>query len=293
MTRQRHFKQIDVFGSTPLRGNPLAVIMEGDGLSTADMQSMARWTNLSETTFVLPPTDAAADYQVRIFTPYYELPFAGHPTLGTAYALLEAGIITPKNGKLIQQCGVGQVEIAVHGPQTLAFKSPAAEIAPLPAPLRAQVTPALTGGAVSCRAVPQAVAMGIRWLVVKMESAEDVLAVNADAAALDALITASGCNGVTLYGTHPAGGPAHLEVRALLVKQGALVEDPVTGSANACLAQLLRQQDFAGLEALRHGYQVRQGTCLQRNGRVEVNFTDGEPWIGGLCHTVIDGRAAF
>ncbi|PLR47049.1 PhzF family phenazine biosynthesis protein [Chimaeribacter arupi] len=293
MTRQRRFKQIDVFGSTPLRGNPLAVIMESDGLSAADMHAMARWTNLSETTFALPPTDPAADYQVRIFTPDGELPFAGHPTLGTAYALLEAGIVTPRHGKLVQQCGVGLVEVAVQSPRALAFKSPAAQIAPLPEPLRAQVSAALPGGHVAHRAVPQAVSMGIRWLVVKMESAEDVLAVKADVAALAALLAGSGCNGVALYGVHPAGGPAHLEVRALLVEQGALVEDPVTGSANACLARLLQQQDFAGLEAFRQGYQVRQGTCKQRNGCVEIRYADGAPWVGGLCHTVIDGTTAF
>jgi PhzF family phenazine biosynthesis protein len=293
MTRQRRFKQIDVFGSTPLRGNPLAVIMEADGLSAADMQSMARWTNLSETTFVLPPTDAAADYQVRIFTPDYELPFAGHPTLGTAYALLEAGLITPTSGRLVQQCGVGLVELAVRSPQALAFKSPAAQVTPLPEPVRAAVAAALPGGQIAHRAVSQVVAMGIRWLVVKMDSADDVLAVKAEVAALSNLLALSGCNGVALYGVHPAGGPAHLEVRALLVEQGALVEDPVTGSANACLAQLLLQQDFAGLEALRHGYKVRQGTCKQRNGRVDVHFSAGAPWIGGLCHTVIDGNAVF
>lgn len=288
MAIPRRFKQVDVFGSAPLSGNPLAVIMDAEGLSDGQMRAIARWTNLSETTFVLPPTDAAADYRVRIFTPDTEFPFAGHPTLGTAFALLEAGVIAPKSGRVVQECGVGLVEIEVKGNQ-LAFRSPEAQFRDLPEGIKPALAAALPGGQMTTIA-PQVVEMGIKWLLVNMANAEACLAVSADPAALADVLAQSGASGVTLFGRHPNDQPAHVELRALVIEQGALMEDPVTGSANACLAQWLKHHDFALDKALRHGYRVRQGTCKQRDGRVEVTFRDGAAWVGGQCHTLIDGQ---
>lgn len=256
-------------------GNPLAVVLDANGLDDAQMQAIARWTGLSETTFVLAPRDPAADYRVRIFSPEMEFPFAGHPTLGTAHALLDAGM-QPKGARIVQECGVGLVQIERSADGALAFQAPPCTTRALAPALLPLLQAALGGGAAACGTV---VEMGIRWLCVPLASAADCLAVRADIAALTALLAAARADGLALYGPHDAGGPADYEVRALLSEHGALVEDPVTGSANACIAQLL-----AGA-----GYRVRQGTCLQRDGRVAVSFRAGHAWIGGACLTVIAG----
>ncbi|NVI84817.1 PhzF family phenazine biosynthesis protein [Janthinobacterium sp. BJB401] len=275
MPQPRPFKQVDVFSSVPFQGNPLAVVLDADGLDDAQMQAIARWTGLSETTFVLAARDPAADYRVRIFSPETEFPFAGHPTLGTAHALLDAGL-QPKGARIVQECGVGLVHIEQHAGGVLAFQAPPCTARALEPTLLPLLQTALAGTPAAAGSV---VDMGIRWLCVPLASAAACLAVRADIAALTALLAASGTDGLALYGPHAAGGPADYEVRALLSEHGALVEDPVTGSANACIAQLLAGGD----------YSVRQGTCLQRDGRVSVRFRDGQAWIGGACLTVIAG----
>jgi PhzF family phenazine biosynthesis protein len=276
----RRFKQVDVFTSTPFKGNPLAVILDAEGLGTEHMQAIARWTNLSETTFVLAPTDPQADYRVRIFTTQEEFPFAGHPTLGTAHALLEAGLRPKTPGMLIQECGVGLVPVRLADDGSLAFRAPPAGQAPLDANLLQLLHTTLGSKALADGHSPVIVNMGICWLVVRLSTAADCLAVSTNTAALDELMKRTGSNGVAIYGPHPAGGPADYEVRALFLENGIQIEDPVTGSANACIARLLP----VGVD-----YTARQGTALGRDGRVTVTYLDGEPWIGGNVTTVIDG----
>ncbi|WP_437613742.1 PhzF family phenazine biosynthesis protein [Erwinia sp. V71] len=272
------FKQVDVFTSSPFNGNPLAVIMQADGLSDAQMAAIARWTNLSETTFVLPASDPAADYHVRIFTPDTELPFAGHPTLGTAHALLEAGITLNTPGKIVQQCGVGLVDIAIDASGALAFSAPPVTLTPFSHELigRALNTDAFTGESA------MVVDMGIRWLLVPMLSADAVLAIKADVTAFAELQQLAQVNGLMPFGLLTEAEEKY-EVRGLLVEKGTLVEDPVTGSANACLARYLQAQGQT------EDYRVRQGSALQRNGRLQVSYRPDGIWIGGQTVTVING----
>ncbi|WOD18889.1 PhzF family phenazine biosynthesis protein [Paraburkholderia kirstenboschensis] len=288
------FKQVDVFTSVPFKGNPLAVVFDADTLSADQMQAIAHWTNLSETTFLLKPTDPAADYRVRIFTTHGELPFAGHPTLGTAHALLESGYQPKQPGKLVQQCGVGLVELqSVHedsgGMQAAwAFAAPPARIAPLPEQQYAALSTALRSDAIDFSAAPSAVDNGAPWLVVRVNSARDCLALEPDAAALARIVQSVGTHGLAVYGPHEAGGPATFEVRCLMAGGAFGVgEDPVTGSANAALAGLLSAQN------VRPGanYTARQGTALGRAGQVFVRYddTNGKTWIGGASVTVVDG----
>ncbi|QOI53721.1 PhzF family phenazine biosynthesis protein [Rouxiella badensis] len=289
MSVKRRFKQVDVFTAEPLKGNPLAVVLDAEGLSDAQLQAFARWTNLSETTFALPPTDPRADYRVRIFTPDTEFPFAGHPTLGTAHALLESGLVPKTPGTLIQECGVGLVSVKLLPEGGLAFAAPSAEISVLPASLYSLLDDAMQHGGRQTNVDAWVVTMGISWLVVRMPDAEACLRVKADIDALAALQKQAGVNGLAIYGPHPPGAAVDYEVRALLVEQNQLVEDPVTGSANACLARVLQQLNFPdGGETSKH-YRVRQGTQRHRDGRVFVRYEQQQPWIGGETVTLIDG----
>ncbi|MCW2104689.1 UNVERIFIED_ORG: PhzF family phenazine biosynthesis protein [Rahnella aquatilis] len=289
MTRLRRFKQVDVFTAEPLKGNALAVILDSEGLTDAEMFAMARWTNLAETAFVLKPVSPEADYRVRIFTTDKELPFAGHPTLGTAYALLQSGL-KPKNaGYLVQECGVGLVQVKQLADGGQAFSAPPAQMKPLAAEHHTLLETALRGGNIQADVMPVAVDMGIIWLVVRMESAQDCLNITADAAAVSQLQKQLGINGIAVYGLHDKNGPADYEVRAIIDEDGVLKEDPVTGSANACLARVLKAANFPDGAQMAQTYRVRQGTRLQRDGRVTVTFVDGEPWIGGDTCTLIDG----
>lgn len=276
----RRFKQVDVFTTAPFMGNPLAVILDAEGLSGQQMQAIARWTNLSETTFVLPATDPAADYRVRIFTTSEEFPFAGHPTLGTAHALLQAGLRPRTPGTLVQECGVGLVPVRIADDGGLAFRAPSATLAALDAGLMPLLRTALGTATLNDGHPPVVVNIGIRWLVVRLDTAADCMAASFSAAAVAELMQRAGSDGVAVYGPHPSGAAADYEVRAMCVENGVMIEDPVTGSANACIARLLA----AGPD-----YTVRQGTALGRDGRVTVNYFDGEPWIGGRVVTVIDG----
>ena len=294
------FKQVDVFTSVPFKGNPLAVVFDADALDAHQMQAIAHWTNLSETTFLLKPTDPAADYRVRIFTTQGELPFAGHPTLGTAHALLESGYQPKRAGKLMQQCGVGLVELtALPGPAAAAdsvgtahgawaFAAPPARVTPLGDDRFAALSAALRSDGIDFSATPCAVDNGAPWLVVRVNSARECLALEPDAAALADLVHAVGTHGAAVYGPHEAGGPATFEVRCLMAGgRFGSGEVPVTGSANAALAGLLSAQQ------LRPGdrYTVRQGTVLGRAGEVSVHYDDanGKTWIGGASVTIVVG----
>jgi len=278
------FKQVDVFTSSAFNGNPLAVIMDAQGLSDSQLAAIARWTNLSETTFVLPPQDAQADYRVRIFTVEGELPFAGHPTLGTAHALLEAGWPTRTPGEIVQECGVGNVRIKIAADGALAFAAPAATITPWQDALMGN---ALNSDAFDLTQSPTVVDMGIRWLLVPMVSADSVLALQPNVSDLQRLIKHAGVTGVMPFGRLPQGESEQYEVRGLLVEYGSLTEDPITGSANACLAR------YFAAAGQTTDYRVRQGTVLQRAGRVQVTFAGDEIWIGGNTVTVIDGTISL
>ncbi|HEY0210498.1 PhzF family phenazine biosynthesis protein [Acerihabitans sp.] len=289
MTELRRFKQVDVFTATPLLGNPLAVILDADGLSDRQMLAVARWTHLSETTFVLPPSSAGADYHVRIFSPAGELPFAGHPTLGTAHAMLESGFKAKTAGRLIQECGVGLVPIDISRAGWLAFQAPAARIYTMNESYFPLLNAAVGGETTVTWSPPVVVDMGIRWLIARADNALSCLQMKPDTLALERLLKRCEADGLAVYGLHEAKGPADYEVRAFLVERGALVEDPVTGSANACLARLLHAQGFPDNPAFAESWRVRQGTALGRDGQVCARFIDGEPWIAGQSVTVVDG----
>ncbi|MGU7781857.1 PhzF family phenazine biosynthesis protein [Burkholderia sp. PU8-34] len=281
------FKQVDVFTSVPFKGNPLAVVFDADSLGDDAMLEIARWTNLSETTFLCAPTDPDADYRVRIFTTCGELPFAGHPTLGTAHAFLEAGGVPRTPGRLIQQCGVGQVVLREQA-DGWAFAAPPARVTPLASADYPALEAALRSADVDPDAEPCAVDNGAPWLVVRLKSAAACVGLAPDPAALEALTHRYGTHGLAVYAPHPPGGPATFEIRCLMTGGGFGVgEDPVTGSANAALAGLLtRQQRRPG-----PSYTARQGTAIGRDGRIAVTYDDdaGATWIGGHVVTIVDG----
>jgi len=283
----RPFQQVDVFTTTPYLGNPVAVVLDGDGLSTEQMQRLAHWANLSETTFVLRPTETGADYLVRIFTPVAELPFAGHPTLGTCHAWLSthepadtgmayAATDVDANGQeIVQQCAAGLIRIrrTAHG---LAFAAP----------------PLLREGPVEDDLVDRLASMlgisrldivdahwvdnGSGWVAVLLESADAVLALRPGYVDLD----------LGVVGAYPPGSPQAFEVRAFFPKDRATVEDPVTGSLNASLASWLLGSGRATAP-----YVASQGTALGREGRVHVSRdADGAIWVGGGTVTCIAGQ---
>jgi PhzF family phenazine biosynthesis protein len=278
---QRAFRQVDVFTDEPYRGNPVAVVLDADGLSTAQMQRIANWTNLSETTFVLPPSDPAADYQVRIFTPSLELPFAGHPTLGSCHAWQE---VTGNTGcdRTVQQCAAGLITVQRSASGRLAFAAPPllrsgpvdeaelVEVAGLLGVERAAIVDAAWAD------------NGPGWMAVELASAEAVLALRpTDMGPRDVGVVGRKVGAV---GAHAAGEPA-LEVRAFFPKDGATAEDPVTGSLNASLAQWL-----LGSGKLTAPYVASQGTVLGRAGRVYVDQDpDGTIWVGGGTVTCVSG----
>ncbi|KWH36727.1 PhzF family phenazine biosynthesis protein [Burkholderia stagnalis] len=279
------FKQVDVFTSVPFKGNPLAVVFDADALGDDDMIAIARWTNLSETAFLCAPTDPAADYRVRIFTPGGELPFAGHPTLGAAHAFLDGGGVQRAPGRLVQQCGVGLVELRKQA-DGWAFAAPPARVTPVARADYAELEATLRSPALDLSAEPCAVDNGAPWLVVRMQSADACLGLAPDLVALGALTHRYGAHGLAVYAPHPPGGPATFEIRCLMTGDGFGVgEDPVTGSANAAVAGLLtRQQRRPGLS-----YTARQGTAIGRDGRISVNYDGDTIWIGGPAVTVVDG----
>ena len=285
---QRPFQQVDVFTATPCLGNPLAVVLDGEGLSTEAMQQFTHWTNLSEATFVLPPTPegraAGADYRVRIFCPGRELPFAGPPTLGTCHAWLAAGGQPRAPGRIVQECGVGLVPLRQDG-ERLAFAAP-----PLiqSGPLAEDDVQRIARGLGVARTDILHHAWcdnGPNWRGVMLRSAEQVLGLKPDAAILAGLdVGVVGPRGkVGVVDASDAEGIA-FEVRAFFPGNNGLAEDPVTGSLNAALAQWLIG---AGLAPTR--YVASQGTALGRSGRVHVEQDGSEIWVGGRSITCISG----
>lgn len=268
------FTQVDVFTTEPFRGNPVAVIHDATDLGSDEMRRIARWTNLSETTFLLPPTAVGADYRVRIFTPTEELPFAGHPTLGTCHAWLGAGGVPADEQQIVQQCEAGLITIR-RTPAGLAFAAP---------PLRRSgpVDPATVAEIAAVLAIDASeivasewVDNGPGWVAVLLAEVERVLSINPGATDLKIGVAAM----------YPAGSAVDLEVRAFFPSAGAILEDPVTGSLNASLAQWL-----LGSGRLQAPYVAAQGTVLGREGRVHVSVADGETWIAGGTLTIVAGN---
>ena len=270
------FTQVDVFTERPLLGNPLAVVHGADALDDARMQAFAQWTHLSETTFLLAPTDPAADYRVRIFTPGGELPFAGHPTLGSCHAWLERGGVPKTAGRVVQQCGVGLVDIRVEAGRT-AFAAPPLRMAAVETPLLAKVLQAL-GLEPSAVVASQWLDNGPRWLGLLLRDAATVLALAPDHAALRRLAK------VGVVGACPNGSECAFEVRAFASMAG-IDEDPVTGSLNAGVAERL-----IGSGRAPERYVAAQGARLGRAGRVHVSREDGRFWIGGSSVSCIRGE---
>jgi PhzF family phenazine biosynthesis protein len=269
----RDFKQVDVFTTTPYLGNPLAVVLDAEGLSDEQLRQFASWTNLSETTFVLPPRDSQADYLVRIFTPTSELPFAGHPTLGTCHAWLEAGGRPARDGVVVQECGAGLVQIR-QSEAGLSFAAPPlVRSGPVDEQTLQQVLSSLNikrGDVADIQWADN----GPGWVGVLLADADAVLNLKPGVVTLD----------VGVVGLYPPGSPEAIEVRAF-TGQVSSVEDPVTGSLNASLAQWLTSTG-----RLTAPYVSSQGTVMGRRGRVHITQDDtGQIWVGGGTVTCING----
>jgi len=285
----RRFRQVDVFGSGPGTGNPVAVVLDAGGLSGQEMQLFARWTNLSETTFVLPPRDPAADYRVRIFTPVLELPFAGHPTLGTCHAWLEGGGEARSAGaragsgpanpdEVVQECEAGLVRVR-RDEAGLAFAAPPlVRAGPATDEEAARVAAALELDRAEMLAV-EWVDNGPGWIAVLLRSAERVLELRPRSLDFD----------LGVVGFHPPGSPRAIELRAFMPVGGLAVEDPVTGSLHASVAQWL-----LGSGRLEAPYVASQGGAIGRAGRVHVaREEDGTIWVGGRAETLVAGEVAL
>jgi PhzF family phenazine biosynthesis protein len=277
----RPFHLVDVFGIDPFTGNPLAVVADAEGMTAEEMQAITRWLNLSETTFLLPPTDPAADYRVRIFTLAHELPFAGHPTLGSAHAWIEAGGRPRRDGVIVQECDAGLVTIRRHGAQ-LAFAAP-----PLlrgGAPTEAEIVQVAEVLRIDRSAILDAAWAdnGPGWIAVMLESAEAVLA-------LEPARNSANRIDIGIVGPHPSDNEVAFEIRAIFSDaHGALIEDPVTGSLNASVGQWL----FASGRASR-AYVAAQGTKLGRTGQIHVSQDDArQVWVAGSTRTLFTGWSA-
>ncbi|MBA8884827.1 PhzF family phenazine biosynthesis protein [Dokdonella fugitiva] len=282
------YLQLDVFPATPGGGNPLGVVLDADGWSDAQMQRFAAWTNLVETTFVLPPTQAGASYRLRIFTPDKEIPFAGHPTVGSAHAVLESGIARATGGRLVQECGAGLLPIRVEDEDAgrrLLVRAPAAHVLRVGAegePLLRDVL-----GRVRLGALPPAfVEGGRRWWVAEFLDEDEVRAWRPDHAAIARLARASDSLGLCVFAR--CNGDGHeLVVRAFPAGVG-IVEDPASGAANGLIAAWIAQREPAG--PLARGYRVSQGREIGRDASLRVRIEGADVWVGGATTTVVRGE---
>ncbi|MDA7948507.1 MAG: PhzF family phenazine biosynthesis protein [Hyphomicrobiaceae bacterium] len=280
--QSRRFIQCDVFTSVPAKGNGLAVVVDGDGLSEAQMQDFAAWTNLAETTFLQTPTDSTADYKVKIFTPAREMPFAGHPTLGSCAAWLRSGGVPKNAGVVRQECGVGIVDIDISG-TVPAFVAPPTTIGPLPEDSRQSIMSALE---IDPASVVRTAALnnGPDWQVLELKSAADVLAVDSSKVRWPEF------KPIGLIGAHPEGSECRYEVRMLAPSSG-MSEDPITGSLNAALACWMHEEGRLTEEIV-----IAQGTSIDRHGRVHIRppgRDGGGILIGGEVQMMIEGTLTF
>ncbi|MDX8351516.1 PhzF family phenazine biosynthesis protein [Cognatiyoonia sp. IB215182] len=272
---RRRFLQCDVFSAVPTKGNGLAVVVDADGLTTAQMQDFAAWTNLAETTFLLPPTRAGADYAVRIFTPGREMPFAGHPTLGSCAAWLHCGGQPQEPGLVRQECQIGLVEIDTSG-DVPAFVAPPTDVAPLAPAAQSRLMTVL--GLDASQVIRTAhLNNGPVWQVLELKDAATVLAIDADRVRWPEYV------GVGVVGAHAAGNDIDYEVRNLAPSSG-MSEDPITGSLNAAIAHWMFAEG-----RLDRALVMAQGTVLGREGRVFVASAGSDVTIGGHVHVLIDG----
>ena len=272
---KRRFVQVDVFGENPYRGNPLAVIVDAEGLTTSDMQTFAKWTNLSETTFLFPPTHASADYRVRIFTPTEELPFAGHPTLGSAHAWLTNGGVPKDGNTIVQDCKVGLIGVR-REENSLSFAAPPLlRSGPIDDAVLHEAAESL---GISHDAIIDAawIDNGPGWMGIRLASADEVLAIQPKPMKLT----------LGVAGAHTTESRFAYEVRAFYSSNGITLEDPVTGSLNASLAQWLISSGRFNAP-----YLVSQGTAIGYAGVVKVDVDDSQVvWIGGNVATCISGE---
>ena len=274
---QRRFIQCDVFTSVPTKGNGLAVVVDGEGVSEQTMKDFATWTNLAETTFLLPPTDPQADYKVRIFTPTREMLFAGHPTLGSCASWLHAGGKPKTHGIVRQECGVGIIDIDISG-GVPAFAAPRTSVESLPDDKLRTIVSAL--GLSSERILQTALlSNGPVWQVLELASAADVLAADSSKIRYPQFV------GVGLIGAHPPGSECDYEVRMLGPSSG-MSEDPITGSLNAAIAKWKY-----GTGGWQGPVMVAQGTVIGRKGRVSIRYDQASDtaWIGGQTSILIEG----
>jgi PhzF family phenazine biosynthesis protein len=265
----------------PFKGNPVAVVLDGDAVSSDRMQSIAAWTNLSETTFVCAPTEQRADYRLRIFTPKRELPFAGHPTIGSAHAVLRHGLKPRVARRLVQECGKGLVNIKIDGERLLlALPEPQFR-----EPARSHLVGIADGLGVMVSDIQRAaiIDVGPVWFTVQLANGDAVRALAPDMGKLAAL-NSIGITGVNVFGLYPGAAEADLEVRSFAPADG-IPEDPVCGSGNGCVAALIRRDGV--LTA--HSYVASQGQCVGRDGRVTIHFDDGTIWLGGNAVTCVEG----
>ena len=281
--------QLDVFSSRPLLGNPLAVIIDAEGLDTPTMQAIARWTNLSETTFLLPPSSSGADYRVRIFTPKQELPFAGHPSVGSAYVAIEAGLVSAAKTSLIQECAAGLLPVRVAGEgasRTIHVQAPAARLHPLDTAMINALAGAL--GVELGAQQASLVDNGPQWILADLGDALTVRALMPDLSAIARLCEELSAVGVSVFGRSHEAGIA-MAMRAFCPADG-IAEDPVTGSANAAIAAFLL--DSGGLATFGNPYRVSQGREVGRDGYVDVavNAFDSTITVGGSCALSLIGQ---
>ena len=285
MRKSRRFAQLDVFADRPGAGNPLAVVLDSDGIDGESMQAFAAWTNLSETTFLLPPTRPEASYRVRIFTPRQELPFAGHPSVGSAHAALDSGLCQPRDGHLVQECGAGLLPMRVEGEgaaRRIFVRAPIGRKVALTPDQQAWsgVLDGLQLGSMPAVLIDN----GPHWWIVELADEAAVRALSPDMSAIERLTSATGSVGVAFYSHADAPG-YQMVVRAFCPASG-IAEDPVTGSANAAIGSWLQQNDM--LRARR--YVASQGREIGRDGQVYVEVDNlRNVWIGGQTQTVVDG----
>jgi PhzF family phenazine biosynthesis protein len=275
------FQQVDVFTAVPFKGNPVAVVLDGDAVSSADMQSIAAWTNLSETTFVCTPRDERADYRLRIFTPRRELPFAGHPTIGSAHAVLRHGLKPQGADRLVQECAKGLVDIKIEGERLLlALPEPQFR-----EPTLSQLAAVADGLGVVQADIQRAsiIDVGPVWFTIQLASGNAVRALAPDMSKLAAL-NPIGITGVNVFGAYPQGVGTDVEVRSFAPGEG-VPEDPVCGSGNGCVAALVRRDGVLKTPT----YVASQGRCLGRDGQVTVQFDAGTIWLGGHAVTCVEG----
>lgn len=283
------FRQVDVFTAVPFKGNPVAVIMDARELSTVQMQEIARWTNLSETTFVLPPENEQADYKVRIFTPESELPFAGHPTIGTAWALIESGIVNARNGIVVQECAAGLINLTIAEDATgfvsVAFDLPEPDITAL-TDVQIDRLEALLGCTLDRSLTPALVDVGARWIVAHVNDAAAVIRTAPDYEKLSEHDALMGVTGTCIYGEYADEAGLNIEVRSFAPACG-VNEDPVCGSGNGSVAAFMRHH---GVRLPENGLVLSsQGQVIGRAGKLQLRIDSGNIRVGGRAVTCIRG----